>query len=128
MARTKVVWQGIFELVKHRRFPEARELLKSGAAGKAHLADRLGLEGLMSVLSKNDGPFLPARLRALVRTRLSSVWSDPFDRAYFAVFRRYVQFLAQTGSADSEPSDEVGVVQNPAKEEQHDVAAQSGRG
>jgi hypothetical protein len=56
------------------------------------------------------------------------VWSDPFERAYFAVFRRYVQFLAQTGSADSEPSDEVGVVQNPAKEEQHDVAAQSGRG
>lgn len=122
MAPTKVEWERVFQLLQTRRFQQARALLQSEAAGRASFAERLGVEGLISLISKEEGTSSDTRLRATVRARLTSAWSDTFDKVYFGVFRRYLQFLSEGSGAESGQVKNVGIVENPAEEKEHDVA------
>ena len=127
MGSAENIEQCLFFIIE-RKFHEAKTILDTSLRNSTSnrvLGASSALEGLIAMRSAKH-PVLPfdalldiPKVRKMLRERESSLWSDDFDRGYFAVWKRFLKVALERGLFGQDES----IVKDPGKEEEHNVAA-----
>lgn len=121
---SKTVVETCLTLIIESKFSEAREMVLQtfeNTTSERTRGARFAIEGIISKFSGKGDQSLDlghnaARLRTVINRKISSVWSDDFDKGYFSVWKEFIKLLTKSGHIGTQKS----VVKNPRKEEQHD--------
>ncbi|MBM3896960.1 MAG: hypothetical protein FJ358_00290 [Thaumarchaeota archaeon] len=112
-----------FTLIIEKKFQQAKELVSQNMRNTKSnrvMGSAFAIDGLISIESaklsalphdSNDVP----KFRRILNEKESSIWSDDFDKGYFATWKKFLKFADEKGLLEQQR-----VVENPSKEEEHD--------
>ena len=111
-----------FTLIMEKKFQEARERIAQNMGDTKSsrvMGSAFAIGGLISMQCAKPPtlPFDPndvTKFKRMLNEKESSIWSDDFDKGYFATWKKFLKF------ADEKGLFEKSVVENPSKEEKHD--------
>ena len=114
-----------FTLIMEKKFQEARERIAQNMGDTKSsrvMGSAFAIGGLISMQSAKPPtlPFDPndvTKFKRMLNEKESSIWSDDFDKGYFATWKKFLKF------ADEKGLFEKSVVENPSKEEKHDESS-----
>jgi hypothetical protein len=112
-----------FTLILDKKFQQAKELVAQNMRNTKSnrvMGSAFAIEGLISMesaklptlpLDSNDVP----KFKRILNEKESSIWSDDFDKGYFATWKKFLKFADEKGLFEQQR-----VVENPSEEEEHD--------
>lgn len=112
-----------FTLIIEKKFQQAKELVSQNMRNTKSnrvMGSAFAIDGLISIESaklsalphdSNDVP----KFRKILNEKESSIWSDDFDKGYFATWKKFLKFADEKGLLEQQR-----VVENPSKQEEHD--------
>ncbi|MCP8317412.1 MAG: hypothetical protein H3Z51_11245 [archaeon] len=91
-----------FQLIIEKRYSDARDLLKPSdnyQGSDLSPGKKFAIEGIIAFLNdKSKEGYLKdidhlKKLRRFFKSKISSIWSDDFDREYFEIWIDFINFL-----------------------------------
>lgn len=119
---TNEIVEQCFTLIMEKKFQEAKARVArdmGNTKSSRVMGSASAIEGLISMQSAKPPtlPFDPhdvTKFKRMLYEKESSLWSDDFDKGYFATWKKFLKF------ADEKGLFEHSVVENPSEEEEHD--------